>query len=113
MEMPDRLAVSPAPFVKGPETVSTMMLDVIIALLPAFLWGMYVFGFRAAAIVLVSVGSAVLSEAVVRFLLRRPVTIGDLSAVVTGLLLLGLGWLLEKGRRHLVKSVKEAQSSTL
>ena len=87
MEMPDRLSVSPAPFVKGPETVSTMMLDVIIALLPAFLWGMYVFGFRAAAIVLVSVGSAVLSEAVVRFLLRRPVTIGDLSAVVTGLLL--------------------------
>ena len=87
VEMPRILTVSPAPFVKSPETVSTMMLDVIIALIPALLWGIYVFGFRAAAIAMVSVGSAVLSEAVMRFLLKRSVTIGDLSAVVTGLLL--------------------------
>ena len=87
VEMPRILTVSPAPFVKSPETVSTMMLDVIIALIPALLWGIYVFGFRAAAIAMVSVGSAVLSEAVMRFLLKRSVTIGDLSAAVTGLLL--------------------------
>ena len=86
-EMPRILTVSPAPFVKSPETVSTMMLDVIIALIPALLWGIYVFGFRAAAIALVSVGSAVLTEALIRFLLRRPVTIGDFSAALTGLLL--------------------------
>lgn len=85
-EMPEKFTVSPAPFVKSPETVSTMMLDVIIALIPAYLWGVYVFGFRALAIALVSVASAVLSEAAVRFLLRKPVTIGDLSAAVTGLL---------------------------
>ncbi len=85
--MPEILTVSPAPFIKSPETVSTMMLDVIIALIPALLWGIYVFGFRAAIITMVSVGSAVLSEAVVRFLLKRSVTVGDLSAVVTGLLL--------------------------
>ena len=87
VQMPQILTVSPAPFVKSPETVSTMMLDVIIALIPALLWGIYVFGFRAAAIALVSIGSAVLSEAVMRFLLKRSVTVGDLSAVVTGLLL--------------------------
>ena len=86
-EMPEKFTVSPAPFVKSPETVSTMMLDVIIALIPAYLWGIYVFGFRAAAIALVSIASALLSEAVVRFLLRRPASIGDLSAVVTGLLM--------------------------
>jgi len=87
VEIPELLTVSPAPFVKSPETVSTMMLDVIIALIPAFLWGLYVFGFRAAAIAMVSVGSAVLSEAVMRFLMKRSVTVWDLSAVVTGLLL--------------------------
>lgn len=86
-EMPGILTVSPAPFVKTPETVSTMMLDVIIALIPALLWGIYVFGFRAAVIALVSVASAVLSEAVIRFLLKRSVTVGDMSAAVTGLLL--------------------------
>jgi len=87
VEMPDTLTVSPAPFVKSPETVSTMMLDVVIALIPALLWGVYVFGIRAALIALVSVASAVLSEAVIRFLLKRSASVGDLSAVVTGLLL--------------------------
>ena len=63
------------------------MLDVIIALMPALLWGVYVFGPRALVVVLISVASSVLFEYLVRLILHRPCTVGDLSAVVTGLLL--------------------------
>lgn len=62
------------------------MRDVTIALLPAALYGVYVFGWRAAVILLLSVVSAVLCEAACQKLRRVPVTINDYSAVVTGLL---------------------------
>lgn len=79
--------ISPAPHLRTSETTRTVMLDVVIALLPAFLWGVYVFGLRALMIGIVSIASCVLFEALIQLILRRPVTIGDLSAVVTGLLL--------------------------
>ncbi len=84
---PERLAASPSPHIKRAETTRTIMLDVIIALLPALGWGIYVFGPRALVIVLISVVSSVLFEFLFRLLLRRPQSVGDLSAVVTGLLL--------------------------
>jgi electron transport complex protein RnfD len=71
----------------NPETTSTIMVDVLIALLPATAWGVYVFGWRALAIVLVSVLSAVLSEALFQFFNNIPITVKDGSAAVTGLLL--------------------------
>lgn len=85
--MPALLTVQSSPHIKSHETTSGIMLDVIIALLPAYIWGVYVFGIRALAIGAVSVAAAVGFEAASEFLLHRPVTIGDLSAVVTGLLL--------------------------
>ena len=44
------LTVSPSPHIKTPDTTATVMFDVILALLPAFIWGVYVFGVRALAV---------------------------------------------------------------
>jgi electron transport complex protein RnfD len=63
------------------------MLDVLIALIPATVWGIYMFGLRAALVVLTCVVSSVLFELITQILLRRTVTISDCSAAVTGLLL--------------------------
>jgi electron transport complex protein RnfD len=63
------------------------MLDVLIALLPATLAGIYYFRFNAAKLILLSVLTAVLTEYLIQKLRKQPVTIGDLSAAVTGLLL--------------------------
>ncbi len=87
IKMPEMLTVSPSPHITSPDTTATVMLDVILALLPAFLWGVYVFGIRALAVMAVSVIACVGFEAAAQFLLHRPVTIRDMSAVVTGLLL--------------------------
>ncbi len=81
------LTVTSPPHLKNPETTGTIMLDVIIALIPASAWGVYVFGWRALAIILASIVSAVLFEALYQFFINVPVTVKDGSAVVTGLLL--------------------------
>ena len=64
-----------------------IMLDVIIALMPAAAASVWLFGWRAAAVIAVSVGSCVAAEFLSRLVMKRPQTVGDLSAVVTGLLL--------------------------
>jgi len=64
-----------------------IMLSVIIALIPAVGYGVYLYGLHALALILVTVGSAVLSEYVFRKLIKAKTTVGDFSAVVTGLLL--------------------------
>lgn len=81
------LNVTSSPHIKHPDTTSGIMLDVIIALLPACVFGCILFGFKAAVILLTCVASAVLSEFLWNKILKKPNTIGDLSAVVTGLLL--------------------------
>ena len=63
------------------------MLDVIIALLPATAWGVYVYGWRALAIVLAAVFTSVLAETLYQFFNNVPITVKDGSAVVTGLLI--------------------------
>lgn len=87
IKMPELLTVSPSPHIKHRDTVRSIMADVIIALLPALIWGVYVFGWRALVITAASIASCVISEAVFQKILNKPITIGDLSAVVTGLLL--------------------------
>ncbi len=84
---PALLTVSPSPHIKAAETTTTIMLDVIIALLPAFIWGVYTFGTRALAIGLLSVGCCVGFEALAQYFLKQKIMIADLSAAVTGLLL--------------------------
>ncbi len=79
--------VYPAPFIKQGDSISSMMLDVIIALLPALIWGIYVFGFRVLTLTLISVASCVLCELWCGFILKKMTTVTDLSAVVTGLMI--------------------------
>ncbi len=82
-----RVRLSPAPFVRTSDKTRSLMLDVIIALLPAYLWGIYTFGTRVLTVGVVAIASCVLFEALMQLILHRPIKIGDLSAVVTGLLL--------------------------
>lgn len=63
------------------------MLDVVIALLPSLIMGVLVFGWRALMVITLSVASCVLTEFVYEKAMKQPVTVGDLSAVVTGLIL--------------------------
>ncbi|MDD4680255.1 MAG: RnfABCDGE type electron transport complex subunit D [Clostridia bacterium] len=79
--------VSSSPHIKTRDTTSKIMLDVIIALLPAGLVSIWLHGVGVLWIVLLAVVSAVLTEYVVQKFMKKPVTISDLSAVVTGLLL--------------------------
>lgn len=81
------LNVTSSPHIKHSDTTSGIMLDVIVALLPACAFGCILFGLRALAVLAVSVASAVLSEFLWCKILKKPTTVGDLSAVVTGLLL--------------------------
>lgn len=87
VESPALLTVSPSPHERRHTTTASVMKDVLIALLPATIWGVYQFGIRAALIVLISVASAVLFEMLTQIVLHRTVTIADCSAAVTGLLL--------------------------
>ncbi|MBE6716939.1 MAG: RnfABCDGE type electron transport complex subunit D [Ruminococcaceae bacterium] len=81
------LTVSASPHTKSPHTVTGIMLDVIIALIPAAAAGVAVFGIRAALLMAVCILSCVAFEFISRKIMKRDTTIGDLSAVVTGLLL--------------------------
>jgi len=81
------LKVSSNPHIRNHEDTRDLMLDVVIALLPAIAFGAYHFGVQTLIGVTVSVVSAVFFEWFYRLLLRKPQMIGDLSAVVTGLLL--------------------------
>jgi len=75
-----------SPHVRSDESTRMIMLDVVIALMPALIWAVYIFGINALLITVVSVLSAVLSEAAVELISKKPLTIGDFSAVVTGIL---------------------------
>ena len=81
------LTVSSSPHIRKDISTKGIMLDVIIALLPATVFGIIMFGLNAALLVAVCIISAVLSEFLWCLITKKPHTIGDLSAVVTGLLL--------------------------
>ena len=86
--MANRLVIAPAPHVHGSESTHKIMRDVLLALTPALIFSIVVFGWSALMVTCVSVASCVLFEFLIqKFLLRGPRTIGDLSAVVTGVLL--------------------------
>lgn len=85
--MEHKFIVSSSPHIHQKHTVSTIMLDVIIALLPATIMGIYYFGIHAAMVVITAIISCVLAEFLYQKLMNQPVRINDLSAVVTGLIL--------------------------
>ena len=82
-----KLIASSSPHIRSSESTRTIMMDVIIAMIPALAMSVFVFGFRALALTLVSVAACVFWEWGYRKLLKKPQSIGDLSAVVTGMLL--------------------------
>lgn len=85
--MDGKLIVSSSPHISSPVKTKNIMLDVIIAMVPALLASVYFFGPRALALVVITVAACVISEYVSRKVMKREQTIGDLSAVVTGMLL--------------------------
>lgn len=85
--MEQKFTVSSSPHIKLCEDTRSVMLDVIIALMPASAAGVYFFGLRALAVMLTSVAACILSEYAYEKITKKPVTVGDLSCVVTGILL--------------------------
>ena len=85
--MSDLYNVSSSPHVRAKDTTSRIMLYVILALLPTSIFGIYNFGYRALVLILVTIASCVASEWIFNRIVHKKNTLGDLSAVVTGLLL--------------------------
>ena len=82
-----KLVVSASPHLRTKDTTRGIMLDVVISLIPALIAAVILFGPRVLAVTATTVITAVLSEFVARKVMKRHNTIGDLSAVVTGLIL--------------------------
>ena len=86
-EKPRLFSISVSPHIRTDEDTRSIMLDVLIAMVPALGVAAYMFGFRAILVTLVSCAACVFFEWAYRKLLKKPESIGDLSAVVTGTLL--------------------------
>ena len=85
--MNENYNISSSPHIRSKVTTGSIMLYVIIALLPATIFGVYTFGVPALFVVLITTASAVLTEYIYQKLMKKRVTIGDFSAALTGLLL--------------------------
>lgn len=81
------LLVSPSPHVRSKRNTQNIMLDVVIALCPALVASVIIFGWRALIVTLFCVGVCVASELLFELITKRKKTVKDLSAVVTGMLL--------------------------
>ena len=82
-----KLIVTSSPHIRAAETTRSIMLDVIIAMLPALAFAIFNFGLRALTLTAVSVVGCIFWEWLYRKLMKKPQSIGDLSCVVTGMLL--------------------------
>ncbi len=85
--MEKQLLISSSPHIRSGASTRRIMLDVIIALVPTSVMGTLLFGLRALAVIAACVISAVLGEFVFNIIVKKKQTVGDLSAVLTGLLL--------------------------
>lgn len=79
--------VSTSPHAVAQDTTQKIMRDVIIALIPATVWGIWLFGAHAALVVLLCVVASVTTEYIWNYCMKKPQTVSDLSAAVTGLLI--------------------------
>ena len=82
-----KLIATSSPHIRAAETTRSIMLDVIIAMVPALVWAVITFGVEALLLTAVSVVGCVFWEWLYRKLMKTPQSVGDLSAVVTGMLL--------------------------
>lgn len=85
--MDNKLIVSSSPHIGAKTKTRNIMLDVIIALIPALIASVVMFGPRTIVVICATVAACVLAEFVCRKVMKRENTVGDLSAIVTGLLL--------------------------
>ncbi|MFH1612438.1 MAG: RnfABCDGE type electron transport complex subunit D [bacterium] len=83
----EKLIVSISPHIKSKDTINSIMRDVIISLIPGIIAATYFFGWYSLIIIVLCVVSCVLTEIITQKLFGKPITINDLSAVVTGILL--------------------------
>ena len=81
------VVVSSSPHIKSGNSTRMLMLDVIIALMPALVVAVVTFGARALTLTAVSVLTCIVAESLYNKVMKKPNTIGDLSAVITGILL--------------------------
>ena len=79
--------VSANPHVRSKDTTQTIMRDVLIALTPASIFGIYNFGLGALIRIIVGIAACVASEALYEYFMHKKITVSDLSAAVTGLLI--------------------------
>ena len=82
-----KLIATSNPHIRSSETTRSIMLDVIIAMVPALVWAIFMFGVKALTLTAVSVIGCMFWEWLYRKLMKKPQSVGDLSAVVTGMLL--------------------------
>ncbi len=83
----NKLISSVSPHITSPRTTQKIMLDVLIALLPAGVFSVIIFGLRALLVIAVCVATCMLSELIFEKICKKENTLSDLSAVVTGVLL--------------------------
>ena len=82
-----KLIATSNPHIRTSETTRSIMLDVIIAMIPALIWAVISFGLKALTLTVVSVIGCMFFEWLYRTLMKKPQSVGDLSSVVTGMLL--------------------------
>jgi len=85
--MEHKLNLSSSPHIRSVDKTSTIMRDVVIALTPATIFGIYIFGWNALMVVALAIITSVACEALIQKIRKKPISINDWSAVVTGLLL--------------------------
>jgi electron transport complex protein RnfD len=83
----DKLIVTSTPHIRSEESIEGIMSDVLIALTPAALMAVWYFGLKAAAVIVICMASCAAAEFLFEKAIKKPVTVKDLSALVTGLLL--------------------------
>lgn len=79
--------VSASPHIRAAMRTPHIMQIVTVALLPATVYGVFHFGYRAALHILITIAACVITEYLYEYFMHKPITVGDFSAVVTGLLL--------------------------
>ncbi|TET81093.1 RnfABCDGE type electron transport complex subunit D [candidate division TA06 bacterium] len=87
VEAAPRLLLSVSPHIRSQTDVQVVMYWVVVALVPAMIWSVYVFGIRTLWLTLTSILTAVLVEALFQKVRGRPITVHDGSAIITGILL--------------------------
>lgn len=85
--MKDKFTVSPAPHLHDRASIPQVMWNVVIALIPALVFAVYYWGLGSLWLTLIGVAAAVVTEALIQYLRKVPITISDGSAVLTGMLL--------------------------